>query len=95
MRIDNDVLNRKLFLLTYSRKWEMLMLALTLIFGFCTSMMVGNLISTMTGVYSEIGDDVWKMYFVTMLGIGVYGALFWWFSQKWLSYRDWRLYDRP
>lgn len=95
MRIDNEALNRKLFLLTYSRKWELLMLALTLFFGFCTSMMVGNLINAMTGVYSELGDEVWKMYLVTILGIGVYGALFWWFSKKWLSYRDMRLYGRP
>ena len=95
MRFNNDDLNRMMFLLTYSRILEILMLALTLFFGFCTSMMVGNLISTITGVYSELGDDVWKMYLVTILGIGVYGALFWWFSEKWLSYRDMRLYDRP
>lgn len=95
MLIDNEALKRMRVLPIYSRILEILMLVLALFFGFCTSMMVGNLINAMTGVYSELGDEVWKMYLVTILAIGVYGALFWWFSKNWLIYRDMRLYDRP
>ena len=98
MYLDMNVLWYKLASLKVSRSTEVLMLMVTLFFGFCTSMMIGNLIDTMFGVYSELEDEVWKMYAVTFLAIGVYGTLFWWVSRTWLRIRDLRriqIFEEP
>ena len=98
MELEITILGRPIAVISTKRINEILLLMLALFFGFCTSMMIGNLISTMTGVYSEIGDDVWKMYFVTILAIAVYGGCFWWSSRTWLRIRDLRriqIFEEP